>query len=537
MNKQSFILIVAAFVFMVSCAPRAPKYEGEFPNKPGFRDAFITASLSDASFLNPVLATDSASNSVNAMIFNGLLRYDENLILVPDLAESFEVSENGLEIIFNLRRGVLWHDGKPFTARDVEFTFQRLIDPTVKTPFSSNYTIVESFEVINDYTIRITYAQPFAPVLESWGMSILPAHVFEGYDFNTAPANRAPIGTGPYKFVSWRTDQKIILRANENYFRGRPYINHYVIRVIPNQSVQFLELRNQSIDSMALTPDQWYAYSRFFENYSKFDFPAFSFTFLGFNLTKEPFNNPKFIKAIDHAINKEDIIQGVLLGRGVRSTGIFPPQSWAHNPNIAPREFSPQKAVEMLESIGFEHSGGTLLYNGIPFEFTITTNQGNKPRALAAQIIQQNLRDIGIRANIRIIDFGVFVNQIIANRNFEAVILGWNTAIDPDQFSLWHSSQTGARQYNFMSYNNPRVDYLFVKARTTFDRETRRKAYFEIQEIMREHPPCIFLFHPQNLVALHKRFENVELTAAGIGHNFTDWWVRGENIRHSLSDL
>ena len=532
-----YLLIIICSFFLFSCSSKEFQQQEitSGSSSPVFGDAFITAIGSDVSFMNPILASDTPSGSVNAMIFNGLIKYDENFNLTCDLAESFDVSDDGLIITFNLRKNVKWHDGQPFTAKDVKFTYDVLVDTNTKTPYSSSFMLVKELKIIDDYTVKVYYDRPFAPNLESWGMSIVPEHVFRGHDFNDAPANRRPVGTGPYKFESWQTDQKIVLAANPDYFEGMPYISKYIIRVIPDSSVQFLELRNESLDSISLTPDQWHAYESFFKHYDKYRHPVFTFTFLGFNRLRKPFDNKEFQKAVELAINKKDVIDGVLLGTGIEINGIYPPQSWAYKEQPK-SEYNPEKAVEILSSLGFKdiNNDGYLEYNGKHFEFTITTNQGSKQRELSAQIIQQHLKKIGIKVNVRIIEFSTFINQYIAKRDFDAVIIGWSTTFDPDQYSLWHSQQTAPRQYNFLSYNNPEADKLFEEARTTFDIEKRKKMYHEIQDIMYEDPPCIFLYCPDSLSALHKRFRGVKDAPIGVGYNFIEWWTPRSEIKYSF---
>ncbi len=537
-NKLLFFI---PFIFILACSPSDTERNASIESSesvPVYGDAYIMANLSDSSYLNPILASDSASGTTNGQLFNGLLKYDKDLNIACDLAESYEVSNDGLEITFNLRKDVKWHDGKPFTARDVKFTYEALTDPNTKTPYSSDFTIVKDFKIIDDHTIKVYYDMPFAPNLQSWMMSIIPEHIFRGQDINTASANRNPVGTGPYKFKSWQTDQKIVLASNPEYFKGRPYISHYVIQVVPDQAVQFLELRNESLDSVSLSPDQWNAYDSFFVKYDKYRYPAHAFTYLGFNMKIEPFGDKNFRKAIQHAINKKDIIDGVLLGTGKEAVSPYPPHVWAHNPDLKMSEYDQAKALEMLKELGFEDidNDGYLEYKGKHFEFTVSTNQGNKQRELTAQIIQEQLKKIGIKVNIRIIEFSTFVNQYIAKRDFDAIIMGWSLGLDPDQYSLWHSKETGPRQYNMLGYNNPRVDEILVEARTTFDVEKRKKLYYEMQDIMVEDPPCIFLYYPETLFALHKRFKGVELATIGLGHNFEEWWVPENLTKYSFKE-
>ncbi len=537
--KSKAVLFLLLFLF--SCSDNAQKTELDSlaeDNIPAYGDAYVVGSLSDASYLNPILANDTASGTAIAQLFNGMLKFDKNLNIVGDLAESYEVAKDGLSIVFKLRKDVLWHDGEPFTAKDVEFTYKILIDSNTRTSYSADFLIVKEFIVIDDYTVKVTYDTPFAPNLQNWMMSIIPEHIFRGLDINNAPANRNPIGTGPYKFVSWQTDQKIVLAANPYYHEGKPYIERYIIQVVPDSAVQFLELRNESLDLVGLTPDQWGAYDSFFKHYNKYREPSFAFTFFGMNMLRKPFDNVDFRRAIQYAINKNDIIDGVLLGTGKEAIGPYPPQSWAYNTNIPFAEYNPQKALEILKELGFEdiNKDGYLEHNGKPFEFTITTNQGGKQRELAAQVIQEQLKKIGIKTSIRIIEFSTFINQYIAKRDFDALIMGWSLTLDPDQYALWHSKQTAPREYNFMSYNNPKIDELYENARRTFNQEERKKMYFEIQEIMYKDIPCIFLYYPEGMSALHKRFKGIEEAPAGIGHNFIRWWVPKSRIKYSFQD-
>ncbi|MCU0580706.1 MAG: ABC transporter substrate-binding protein, partial [Desulfobacterota bacterium] len=183
----------------------------------------IISSIGDASFLNPVLSQDSASSEINGFVFNGLLKYDQDLVLVGDLAESWEVRGGPRpEIRFKLRPGVRWHDGRPFTGEDVRFTFQTIMDEKTNTVRRSDYELVERIEVPHPLEVRIIYREPFSPGLSSWTMGIIPRHLLVGQDINRTPFNRRPIGTGPFRFVEWVSDEKIVLEANPDYFEGRP---------------------------------------------------------------------------------------------------------------------------------------------------------------------------------------------------------------------------------------------------------------------------------------------------------------------------
>ncbi|MCK9582196.1 MAG: peptide-binding protein [Endomicrobiales bacterium] len=543
MSYSKYIKIIStlllAILFLQSCGVNNTKkdYSVAKDRKPNTGDAYVSAMLGDATILNPLLSQDSSSGQINSYIFNGLLKYNKDLTIVGDLASSWSVSKSGKEIIFNLRKNVSWHDGKPFTANDVRFTYEKLIDPTVKTPYSADYTLVKKFTVIDPYTIKIEYSKTFAGALESWMMGIIPKHIFENTDININPANRAPIGTGPYIFQNWKTDEKITLKANEKYFEGRPYISKYYFRIIPDQSVQFLELRQNNIDEMSLSPDQWNSYPEFFTNYNKFNYPSFSYVYLGFNLTREPFNNKTIRKALAYAINKKEIIDGVLLGMGTPATGPFVPQHWAFNTKVKDYPYDPSYSLKLLKLLGYtlNPTDGYLWKNNKRFEFGIITNQGNKVRELSAQIIQAQLKKIGIKVNIRIVEWSSFISQFINKKDFDTVLLGWSLSRDPDQFVIWNSKMTGENQYNFVSYNNPEVDKLLNKGRETFNITQRKVIYNKIHEILADDLPYIFLYYPQAMPVIHKRFIGPEVAPAGLGWNSNFWWSPKENQKYKLS--
>ncbi|MCB4755773.1 MAG: peptide-binding protein [Elusimicrobia bacterium] len=490
-------------------------------------DTFIEASIGDASVLNPLLASDSASGDINALVYNGLLKYDKNIKLTGDLAESWTVSPDNKTITFKLRKGVLWHDGIPFTATDALFTYQMLVASTTKTPFGSDFLLAKKAEAPDPQTFRVRYGEPFAPALESWTMGIIPKHIFERGDLNTHPANRQPIGTGPYMFKEWQTDEKIVLVANPKYFEGRPHFDRFVYRIIPDMSVQFLELRQGALSMMSPTPDQFNGYEAFFTTYNKFHYPAFQFNYVGFNLKNELFKDRRVRQALACAVNKKDIIEGIYLGWAVPATGPYPPASWAYNPDVKDSSYDLNRARTLLKEAGWLDRDGDGLIDkeGKPFQFTLITNQGNKVRESMAQILQNNFGRIGIKMDIRVIEWSVFIHKFIDERAFDACLLGWNLGRDPDQYSLWHSGQTGKNQYNFVSYKNPEVDRLLEAGRRTFDVEKRKAIYHKMHALIAQDVPYIFLVNPESLVVVHKKILGVEPAPAGLGWNFIHWFV------------
>ncbi|MDP2912876.1 MAG: ABC transporter substrate-binding protein, partial [Candidatus Omnitrophota bacterium] len=235
MNGVNILLISAVFFLPLFTGITASAEDGQ---EPCYGDAIVVSSIADVRTLVPILASDAASSEICGMVFNGLIKYDKDLRITGDLAEEWEILDGGLVIIFHLRRDVKWHDGARFTARDVEFTYKKLIDPGVKTPYSGDFERIKELRVLDDYTVKVMYHEVFAPALTSWGMWIMPEHILRSEDLNKTGFSSHPIGTGPYRFKSHKTGEKIELVSNHEYFETRPCIDRYIYRIIPDEATQ-----------------------------------------------------------------------------------------------------------------------------------------------------------------------------------------------------------------------------------------------------------------------------------------------------------
>jgi peptide/nickel transport system substrate-binding protein len=526
-------LILSVFaVALFACTQAAPpaKPDGAKEAKPAFGDSIVEGTIGEASTLIPILATDSSSHAVAGQIYNGLVKYDKNLNIVGDLAESFSISPDGLEITFHLRRGVKWHDGAPFTSRDVLYTYRIIIDPKTPTAYSEDFKQVKSVSASDDLTVRVTYATPFAPALASWGTSVLPAHLLEGKDIASSSLSRNPVGTGPYRFREWVTGQKIVLESNHDYFEGRPFIDRYIYRIIPDTSTMYMELKAGAIDLMNLTPVQFARQTRthaFQSSFNKYRYPSSGYVYMGYNLRHPLFRDKRIRQALTAAINKDELIQGVLFGMGQKAHGPIVPGRWAYNSAVKDIAYDPLHAARLLARAGWKekNSDGILVKAGKPFSFTILTNQGNQQRLLTAQIIQQRLKFVGIDVKIRVVEWATFLKEFVDKGNFEVIMLGWSTSQDPDMYDVWHSSKTNPGELNFIGFKNAEVDRLLVEGRSTFDIEKRKKAYFRIQEILADEQPYTFLYVPDALPVVSSRIRGIEPAPAGIGHNQIRWYV------------
>ncbi|HRU39631.1 MAG TPA: ABC transporter substrate-binding protein, partial [Candidatus Goldiibacteriota bacterium] len=288
------ITLLSCLVFLTAACGRDSGYRmnDKYTDTPAYGDRLVDSSIGEPATLNPVLASDSSSSDITSLVFNGLVRYDKDLNIQGALAERWEISPDSKTITFYLRKGVKWHDGEEFTSRDVKFTYDSFMNPAVKTAYRSIFEPVASVETPDRYIVKVRYKYVFAPALQYWGMEIIPYHLLKDKDLNTAEFNRKPVGTGPYKFVKWITADRIELEANPEYFEGKPYISRYTYRIIPDQSVQFMELLSGAIDMMTLTSDLFFTKAdspKFRKNYNKYKVPVFQYVYCGYNM-----KNPLF---------------------------------------------------------------------------------------------------------------------------------------------------------------------------------------------------------------------------------------------------
>jgi peptide/nickel transport system substrate-binding protein len=526
------LFILGASIALCAGAPPAVSAE-ETREQPVYGDVRIEGSLGEPSNLIPPLSSDTASSQVTGQLYISLLRYNRNLEIETEAAESYAVLDGGLRLRFTLREDLFWTDGRPLSVDDVEFTFKLMIDPSTPTAYAGDYLRVKEFRRLDGRSFEVTYEKPYARALISWMLSILPRHALDGADLRTTPLRRDPLGSGPFRLKSWEPGSRLTLLANEGYFKGRPYLDGLMLRFIPDLSTMFMELKAGKLDAAGLTPQQ-YVYQTgggdFAERYNVYSYLGLSYVFMGYNLRSPLFSDRRVRQAFALGVNKDDIIDGVLFGQGLPTIGPYMPGSWVYNESIRPYPYDPEGAAALLAECGWRKGpDGLLLKDGRRFEFTILVNQGNEQRAKIAVIIQSHLKKLGIVAHIRTVEWAAFLNDFVHKGYFDALILGWSTTLDPDLHSVWHSANSFEGGLNFVAFSNSEVDELIEAGRSTFDEKARKKYYDRIQEILHEEQPYMFLYVPYAFSAVHRRFLGLDpVPVLGVDHNLPEWWVPKE---------
>ncbi len=484
----------------------------------------------DATSLNPVVATDGQSYIAEWPIFDSLVELDERLNVKPLLAESWEVAKDGLTYTFKLKKNVKWHDGQPFTARDVAFTFYSVLDPRVTTPHRAYFDMLAGFpeltnkdhprkpeelavkpvEVLDDHTVRFRLRYPsgaFLAVLVNPRAGIVPEHVLRGQDLNTAEFNRKPIGTGPFRFVEWRRGERIVLEANEQYHAGRPALNRVIFRVIPDAVVLLQELRAGGVDFLEGPPLTEVGRLKQTPGLHVMVTDNTSYTYFGWRQDIAPFDDVRVRRALNHAVDVPTIVKEVLQGYASIATGQFAPSSWAFDPSVKPYAYDPARARALLAEAGWKPGpDGILVKDGKRFSFSLRHDQGNQAVKDAAVVIQEYLKRVGVEARIEPLDWPTFVKKLFAS-DFEGIVVGWTNHHDPDPFAytIWHSSQWKGR--NFAHYRNPRVDEALEAARRTANQAERKKHYAEFSRLLMEDAPYVFLYFEQQVYVARQGYE------------------------------
>jgi len=430
-------------------------------------------------------------------------------------------TEHNPIVVFHLRPGVKFHDGHVFDAHDVEFTFEAIMNPKNLSPRIADYEPVKRVEVLDPMTVRIVYKRLYSPALGTWAMGILPEHLLndealkkeairlgkdpEKFSMRQSRFNRHPIGCGPFVFREWKSDQYIILDRFYDYWEGPPNYKRYIYRIVPDLLTQEMEFYAGTIDSYNVQPHQ-VERLRDDPRYQNFSGPSFGYTYIGYNMRRELFNDPRVRRALSMAIDVDKIIDYVLYSQGERITGPFVKQTDYYNHSVKHVPYDPPAALRVLEEAGWRRNKeGWLEKDGKRFQFTLITNSGNDLRKAVLAIAQDAWKQIGIDVRTDLLEWSVFIQERVDKADFDALILGWVMGIEPDLYQIWHSSQTHPHQLNFVDFNNSEADDLIIKIRQEYDHERQVAYCHRLHEIIAHEQPYTFLYVAKWTAILDKR--------------------------------
>jgi len=465
--------------------------------------------------------------------------------------EILPVLEHNPILIFDLRRGVRFHDGHEFDAGDVLFTYRALMNPKNASPRTSDFEPVKTVEMLDRYKIKFVYKRLFSPAINAWAIGILPEHLLNeealqkearslnldaerinNFNLPDSRLNRNPIGTGPFIFKEWKGDEMIRLVRNEDYWESPPEYHEYIMRIIPDSLTREMEFYSGAADDYQAEPHQ-VARLKDDDKYQNFSTVGFNYSYIGYNLRNPLFASREVRTALGMAINTDQIIQYVLYNEGERVTGPFAKITDWYDHDVQPLPYDPKGALKILHDQGWQkNSEGWLEKDGRVFEFNLITNNGNALRKSILTIVQSNWRKLGIKCNTQLFEWAVFLKDFVNARKFDALVLGWSTGIDPDQFQIWHSSQTGPRQLNFVGYKNPEADRLIVAIRQEYDKARQVEMTRQLHRMIARDQPYTFLYVGKATRLLDKKIVMVERGADGQEKYVKIYPTRGGNISY-----
>ncbi|MDT3381080.1 peptide ABC transporter substrate-binding protein [Labrys neptuniae] len=487
---------------------------------------------------NPHLLHIEVDEGIHYSVFNPLFDVDPDGKFTPSLAvevptvENGGISADGLNWKVKLRDGVKWHDGKPFTAEDVKFTLELMVDPNFRSWRRTGHEHVRDIKVVSPTEITWRMDKPFAPYPSILASTfIVPKHILgEAADKNTAPFNNAPVGTGPFKWSKRVAGDYIELAANEDYFGEGPYLERIVYKYIPDMTVMYTQFKTGDVDVLGL---QWitadhYEEAKTLEGKVVDVVPNATIESVGFNMERPQFKDPAVRKALYHALDKKTIIEALYYGLPAPTESYMPQQSFYYNPDLPKQDYDPEKAKKVLDEAGWvPGADGIRAKDGVRLSFSNSTTAGNHLREQVQQFMQQSFKDIGVEMTISNLPPAVMWGDYWMLSKFDSVVVGINfiTGPDPDTSDYFMSTSSGAKGgngQNTWQYANPEVDRLLKEAGNLFVPEERRKLYFKIQEIMRTDLPFLPIYQ---YATVRGRKKGVEGFLPNINNRIDSWNV------------
>lgn len=510
---------------------------------PDYGGTYVEGIAGNPQAINPILSQQNpVDRDLVALIFNGLTRVGARSEIVPDLAEDWDISPDGMAYTFFLRQDVLWHDGAPFTANDVVFTINAIQNPNYQgLPSLAELWRSVVVEQIDTYTVRFLLREPYAPFLDYTTLGILPAHILGSVPVEAlgdSQFSASPIGTGPFT-VAEVSARHIALEANPDYFRGRPYLDRIEFIFYPNDQAVFEARERGEVAGIARAlPEHLDAVSDD-PDLALYSAPLSGYTLIFLNLDRGVFQDPAVRRAMKLALDRQRLVDDVLGGQGIVIHSPILPDSWAYDENVRQYNYDRRKAIVSLEEAGwFDGNGDGARERGDQvLEFMLATND-DPTRVRLIHAVSEQLAAVGIRATPQVVSWDELTTQMLPTRRFDAVLSEWQgLPPDPDPYPFWHSSQAMEGGWNVASYISEQADLLLQDARTTSIREYRVELYRRFQELFSQDVPSLLLYQPVYNYAVDRAVRGVQVAPMIDGsqrfRNVAGWYIATQRMLYS----
>ena len=485
----------------------------------------VVAAKADADSLNPLLTRFQTGSQIVALMFDSLVKTQPDLSPAPRLAREWTFSDDRLKLTMVLRDDVKWHDGHPFTAHDVAFTFSLHENPEAGFPSLKWKQHIVDCRAIDDHTVEYTYDHSYPDQLkDAYVGSTLPKHILGDVpadELKTHSFNANPIGTGKYRFAEWKPNEYVRITAFEGHYEGPPKIENIIFKVVPELENMLLQLRNGDVDVVLRVPAERFGELDALDTVRSYSLPDRLYSFIAWNQNHELFRSARVRRALTLAIPRKKLCEAAYDRHASVCNDPVWPALWAHKPDVEQFDYDPEAAAALLREEGWVDTDGdgTLDKNGDPFRFELMTNRGNKVREDTVTFVQGYLKQIGIDVQLAIVESARFA-KTFQSKEFQALMGGWGSALKMDLTGVWHSKSTIS---NIVSYANPEVDRLCEEAVREFDRTKAKALWWEaIDHIVRDQP-YTFLFRPNMINFVSSRISGVRFESHSWFYHIHEW--------------
>lgn len=518
-------VLLSTFSFAGTADAARPGFD---KNKVG--GTLVLSSFADAVRLVPYTTSDSASSDIQAMIYEGLIKTDDKGKKVPSLATSWKYDKGSMTYTVNLRKGVKWHDGKPFTADDVVFSINTYRDEKSMNTYKADFAAVGSVTKVNSHQVKFKLKEKDV-FFESNVLAapIIAKHKFPRgvADFNTnTTLHRNPVGTGAFKFSSWKTAERIVVKANTSHWDGRPYLDEVVTKIVPDANSSGLNLIRGSVDFLDIvTPSQLPQIVKTKSLKTKV-WDEGRFDYIGLNVSKAPFDDQKVRQALTYGLDRRSVVTTVMLGKAFQASGPMHPLLPQNNSSVKPYDFDLKKAGKLLDEAGWKLVNGVRTKNGKKLEVEVAYNNGNKIREKVSLLAQQNWAKLGIKVVSRAYEWSIYLDKS-KKGELDAFVLGWGgyTANTLEHYGLLHSSQWSTKGGNNRFFiDDKKIDKILEDYKQEESSAKRNKMYQDLHKYMAEKAYVIYTHHPRQTAAMNKDLGGVKLTLSNAFYNLEDWY-------------
>jgi peptide/nickel transport system substrate-binding protein len=533
MKRLPSVLLLIFFFAFIMMAPQAGA-ERKTDGKPD-GGALNYGEYGRPTTLDPITSNDMISMRIIELVFNGLVGINEKQEIVPELAERWEMSEDGKFYTFYLRQDVTWHpkeeeEPAPFTADDVIFTYNIMMHPKTITSMKVRYEFIEGVEKMDDYTVKFTLKRPILNALARFSFKVIPQHGPANPEFLSRedPFAQKPIGTGPYILKNITADREVILVANEDYFKGRPHINKFAARPFADQNIMSQALLFNAIDMIVLVNHRDIPQIQGDKRYVLQPYNALSYSFFGYNMRNPLLADKRVRKAFTHAVNRQEMLDSFFQGQGTIISGPFAPGSWAYNLDVQPISFDPEKAIELLNEAGFvKGDDGIMVKDGQKLSLTLKVPIAKESEAVKRVVLafKNYLNKIGVDIEGEFKEWLSWKEDVFLKHDFDIIFASWVFDDSADISSLFHSAEIGPWKNNFGAYSNPEIDSLIVESKLTLDHEKRRTINRKLHAIIADESPYTFLWTLTNYAAFNKKLRRVAIHPYKFFSFADDWFI------------